>query len=441
MKTISSLITSRYLSYAGKDRSISYMVRVCYAGIIIGTFSLMLALIIFNGFEKVIHEKMQGINAQVIVYTPENKLDYKAMQTTLLHEMPSVIQAISAHTTKQTIMDHNNRQSVVFLKGIDVPHEEMVTVIHQKIISSLPNAQRFDKLLAGNNVIIGHKMARQYHLAVGDELKLMLPEAGGNKKILLKPQQVVIAGIFSIGLEEYDNNFAFCSLDFLNTIFEEQGADQLTIKLQPQNQHLHFAGKTITDATFWTTLFNCTAQAIMTLIYQRDTEVEAIEALKQRLPHLVVCSWKDQYPALVSSLKLEKYVMFFILALITLVACMNMVSLLFMQIQQKRRDIAIFKAMGMSDRTVQKIFLGLGMRITCYSSLIGLGLATLAGMVLELYPFITLPDVYYISYIPARMDPELFVIVFLATLLMGFLATLVPTRQSRSIRISSVLRQ
>ena len=55
-------------------------------------------------------------------------------------------------------------------------------------------------------------------------------------------------------------------------------------------------------------------------------ETAVIEKLKKRLPHLQVNSWKDLYPALVSSLKLEKYVMFFILALITLVASMNMIS-------------------------------------------------------------------------------------------------------------------
>jgi lipoprotein-releasing system permease protein len=224
-------------------------------------------------------------------------------------------------------------------------------------------------------------------------------------------------------------------------MFEEQGVDQLTIKLHNPNEHLHLTGKTITDSIFWTTLWTKVTTLISNLIWPHDAEAAAIAVLQERLPHLVVCSWKDQYPALVSSLKLEKYVMFFILALITLVACMNMISLLFMQIQNKRRDIAIFKAMGMADSTIKNIFLGLGMRLTCYASLTGLTLAAIAGAILEHYPFITLPDVYYVSYLPARMDPELFIIVFAATMLMGFLATWIPARQSKNINISKVLRQ
>ena len=442
MKTISSLITSRYLALTGKDRTIAFMMCMCFAGIAIGTFSLMLALIIFNGFEKVIHEKMQGINAQVIVYAPGSRLDYQNLRATLLKEFPGTIQAISGNTTKQALIDHNQQQSVIFMRGIDTTNEASVSAINQKIIhSAAENAPRFDQLLKGPSIIIGHKMALQLHLSQGDQLTLLIPEASGQKKIALKTQTVTITGTFNIGLEEYDNNFAFCSIDFLNTLFEEQGADQLTIKLRNLDDHLHMKGKTITDISFWTTLWEKCTILFSRLIWPYDPEAKAITLLQERLPHLVVCSWKDQYPALVSSLKLEKYVMFFILALITIVACMNMISLLFMQIQNKRRDIAIFKAMGMADNTIKNIFLGLGMRLTCYASLTGLTLAAIAGVILERYPFITLPDVYYVSYLPARMDPELFIIVFIATMLMGFLATWIPARQSKSINISQVLRQ
>lgn len=442
MKSISSLITARYLSFTGKDRNISFMINICYASITIGTFSLMLALIIFNGFEKVIHEKMQGINAQVMIYAPGSKLDYSKIRSTLLHEFPGTVQAISGNTRRQALIDHNNQQSMVVMQGIDTTNESHVTAINQKITH--PNTKSiptFDQLLKGNGIIIGHKMARELHLLQGDQLTLLIPEAGGKKKIALKSEDVTITGIFNIGLEEYDNNFVFCSIELLNTFFEEQGVDQLTIKLRAPDEHLHFVGKTVIDGAFWSTLWTKCITLITTWFLPYDPEAQAIATLQERLPHLVVCSWKDQYPALVSSLKLEKFVMFGILALITLVACMNMISLLFMQIQNKRRDIAIFKAMGMLDSTIKKIFLGLGLRITCYASLTGLILAGIAGAILERYPFITLPDAYYISYLPARMDPELFIIVFLATVLMGFLATWIPARQSKNINISNVLRQ
>jgi lipoprotein-releasing system permease protein len=250
-------------------------------------------------------------------------------------------------------------------------------------------------------------MAREHHLHVGQTITIMVPEPRSKKKLALESKKVIIAGIFNIGLEEYDNNLAFVALDTLNQLFDERGVDTITLSLRGDSDH-----------------------------YEQDV----INRLGARFTHLKIQSWKEQYPALVSSLKLEKYVMFLVLALITLVACMNMMSLLFMQIQSKRRDIAIFQAMGLSARSIRSVFLYMGMMITVSASLCGMGLAALGGYLIQRYP-LQLPDVYYISYLPARMDAEIFGIVFIATLLLGFLATALPLRQSSRVPIAQVLRQ
>jgi lipoprotein-releasing system permease protein len=225
----------------------------------------------------------------------------------------------------------------------------------------------------------------------------------------------------------------------MNKLFDESGVDQITIKLHPhQKKYLKYS---IFSLNFWASFWAEIKFKSSSFFMGRNEEDIVIEKLKRRLPQLQVNSWKDLNPALVSSLKLEKYASFFILALITLVASMNMISLLFMQIQQKRRDIAIFKAMGISDSSIRNIFLHLGISITFTASAIGLGLAALAGYLLKKYPFIELPDVYYVSYLPARMDAEIFFVVFLATMILGFLATWIPARRSKQIEIAQVLRQ
>jgi len=138
---------------------------------------------------------------------------------------------------------------------------------------------------------------------------------------------------------------------------------------------------------------------------------------------------------------LEKYVMFFILALIVLVASMSMISVLFMQMLSKRKDTAILQAMGMSLATIKRIFTIIGMTITTAATATGIMCAALAGYYLDKYPFIELPDVYYVTHLPVRMDPELFVLVFVCTLLLGFIATRIAIRTNKSRAISHVLRQ
>ncbi len=112
-----------------------------------------------------------------------------------------------------------------------------------------------------------------------------------------------------------------------------------------------------------------------------------------------------------------------------------------MQIQQKRRDVAILKTMGMSTRDLQKVFMRLGLRLSIFAATSGLGLAALTGIILENYPFIELPDVYYLSYLPARVEPALFLLVFASIVLLAFLAIWIPTRRIEQINITDTLRQ
>jgi lipoprotein-releasing system permease protein len=382
------------------------MIRICFLGIFIGTFALMLTLIITNGFEKVIHEKMQGITSQAIIHAPGKQLEEKSIKTVLKTEFSKDVVAFSSSSIRQVIIDHNKRQSVLFLKGVEPETEGKVSTIAEKI--TYPRQGNLRELLQNNQIIIGYKTARMYNLAKGSVITFLIPEPGGKRKIFLKKKKVTIGGIFKVGLDEYDSNFAYCSLKFLKSVFkDDKGVDQISLALSEKN----------------------------------DSEAAIIEKLRKRLAGLTVNSWKDLYPALVESLKLEKYVMFFILALITLVACMNMISLLFMQIEQKKRDIAIFKAMGMAHKNIKRIFLTIGLSITFFASILGLGLAAGVGYFLERYPFIKIPDVYYVSYLPARMEIEIFFVVFVCTMLIGLFATWFPAQRTKKIKIVDVLRQ
>ncbi|MFH1461411.1 MAG: FtsX-like permease family protein [bacterium] len=422
MNSLSSLLAGKYLQFKNKDRNIALMIKVCFLGILIGTFSLMLTLIIMNGFEKVIHEKMQGINSQAIIYSSGQQIDNESIKSYLNEKFKNKIKALSGSSTRQVLIDYNNNQSVLFIKGVDNDFEK-TTNITEKIISP-QNVESFFNLIKENKIIIGNKMAQTNNLKVGDILTLLIPKAGGKDKINLKKKKLEISGIFKIGLEEYDNNFAFCSLGLLQDLFKEnkQGVDQINLNFKKSK-----------EPNFFKKIYN--------FFSFKDYEQRTIDELQKDLPTLTISSWKDFYPALVASLKLEKYVMFFILALITLVASMTMVSLLFMYIQQKRRDIAILKSMGLSNKNIRSIFLNIGLKLTFWSSSAGLALAAIAGFILERYPFINLPDVYYVSYLPARMDLEIFIIVFVCTMILGFFATWIPARRTKQINIAQVLRQ
>ena len=156
--------------------------------------------------------------------------------------------------------------------------------------------------------------------------------------------------------------------------------------------------------------------------------------------HLDVFTWKELYPALVAALKLEKYAMFFIFALITLVASMNIISLIFMQIIQKRPDIAIYQALGMHNRTIINLFRLMGIGLATIAAIAGLFAAFIAGLLLEKYPFISFLIRIMFHICQSKWNGIFLHSYFCADSIMSFIATWIPSRNINSIHAAQVFR-
>jgi lipoprotein-releasing system permease protein len=408
MKPITLLIARRYLAGSRNEKNISLMIMICFIGICIGSFALALITSIMNGFEKVTYEKMQGIHAQITIASRGENLNVAEINNVLAKEFPEVV-AVSPSVLKQVIIQHTDHDdqpatTIGIMKGIDPHTESAVSIVETKLVR--PQKVPLKDLLQGDGVLIGDKLAQQLGLAVGDSMSLLFSEGEqvrGNK-IILNSTQVKVAGIFTIGIDEFDSNFLFGSLNLVEKIFPDAGPTQLSIKLK--------------DGT---------------------AEQPLIHQLRERL-NLEVYSWKDLYPALVAALKLDKYVSFFVLILITLVASMNVISLLFMLIVQKRVDIAILRAMGLSRGDINQIFFIIGLGIASVACLLGLFLAFIVGTFLDRYPFITLPDAYYVTQLPIRMEWYIFIAVFVVVILLSLCATFIAIHRTKKFNIAHILR-
>lgn len=408
MNLIPFFIAQKTLFSSVYQKGISTMTLTCFTGIFIGSFSLALVTAIMHGFEVVVHEKMQGIHAQLMIRAYGKPINFDVLTPVLKKEFPE-IKAFTPRSTKHVLIAQTQEDEapyVAMIKGINPKTEPHVTTLHNKIITTIPKTKNLSQILAHNYILIGKQMARNNEVEVGDSLELLFTreEKIRGRKVAFDSSPAIIGGIFDTGIDEFDSSVIFCSLSFLENMFQDAAIEQVNLTLQPGTN-----------------------------------ENKVIKKLRDRLG-LEVYSWKDLYPALVSALKLEKYVTFFILALITLVASMNIISLLFMQITQKRPDIAILKAMGMTDSAVSMIFFLMGMIISCIASFFGILCACIASWFLEQYPFIELPDAYYVTHLPVRMEWHIIVSVFLVVLFFSFFATWFPAQRIRSINISRVLR-
>jgi len=296
-------------------KSISTMTVICFAGIFIGSFSLALITAIMNGFEVVIHKKMQGIHANLIIQSYHGGINMNVLTPILRKEFPEIT-AFSPMATHHILLRNkdtlNDTPIVAMIKGIDPATEINTSSLSQKIMYQLPESS-FAQLFNNNQMVIGKKLADNNDIIIGEEIELLFirDDHIHGKKVVFDSQPAIVSGIFDTGIDEFDNGVVYCSLSFLEKLYPNIEVQQINVTVAPH-----------TD------------------------EQLLIQKLHKRLG-LDVYSWKDLYPSLVATLKLEKYVSFFILALILLVASMNIISLLFMQITQKRPDIALLKAIGM----------------------------------------------------------------------------------------------
>lgn len=410
IKSLSWLIAVRYILGSRGDRNISIMLFICFAGIFIGAFSLALVISVMNGFETATYEKLQGIHAQIIMRAGNQNLDTEKISSILNKEFPEIA-TYSPSTTKHVIIQPIDTENVdinniVEMKAINPVNEQHISAIAKKIIDSIDHKNNLVTALSNNQILIGSKLATNLQLKPGDKIQLLHIQEDKikGKKISLSEQIAVIGGIFSTGIDEFDTSLGLISFPFLKTMFPDT----------------------------YNTQFNI-------LLHKKSNENAVIKKLQDRFG-LDAFSWKDLYPPLVSALKLEKYAMFLILSLITLVASMNIISLLFMFIIKKRPDIAIFKAMGMNEKTLFSIFLSIGVVISCIATLLGLCGAYIAVRLLQKYPFITLPDTYYVTHLPAEINIESFILIFFVIMIMSIIATAIPVYRIRSINISEILR-
>ncbi len=151
--------------------------------------------------------------------------------------------------------------------------------------------------------------------------------------------------------------------------------------------------------------------------------------------------WMEVNHNLFPAFKLEKTVYFIVLPLIVLVAAFNIVATLIMVVMEKRKDIAILKSMGATDRSIARIFMFKGLIIGGVGTLLGVIGGYAGCWLLRRYQFVELPkDVFYVSTLPVRIYPENFAPVALVSVVICLLATIYPARQAAGLAPVEVIR-
>jgi lipoprotein-releasing system permease protein len=399
-------IAVRYLRSKKRHKGISVNTLISVGGVAVGVMALLVVLSVMSGFHEDLQKKILGVNAHMVVLSYRGAVsDYKDIEENIKGDRD--ITASAPFVLGQVMVSFGKRAHGVFLRGIDPEAEIRTTEIARFIKEGNIKNIAFRDEIPG--IIIGKELSGSLGAFKGDLINILSPVGKiGPLGMLPKIRQFRVVGIFEVGMFEYDSNLVLTDIHAAQEFFDMK-KDVTGIQLR------------LAD------------------IYKANIVRERLQK-KLTFP-LYAKDWMQMNRNLFSALKLEKFAMFIILILIILVASFNIVSTLIMNVIEKKREIAIIKAMGATDKGIMNIFMMQGLLIGLFGTFIGVAGGYLLCYILNTYEIIKLPaDVYYLSHLPVKTKMIDFVTVSLSAIIISFLATVYPAWQAAKINPVEPLR-
>lgn len=399
---ISLRIAWRYL-FAKKSQNIINVISwISLLGVLVGSSAILIVLSVFNGLHSFIGSLFSSFDPDLKIEAVEGKT-FEANDSilTIIRETEGV-EAASCFLIDNALLRYDERQMPALIMGID-KHFSSVTNIDSIIISgSFPSSEDYYNL--DNSCSLGYILAQQLGtnpMAFSNQLVIYAPKRTGNinmgnpEKSFIK-QVSTVSSTFAVQQADYDSQYALIGLSQARDLFCYSGNEVSGIGIK-------------------------TASNINTDNIQ--------QLLKKRLGStLDVKNRWEQHSQFFRMMEVEKFMAFLILLFILAIAAFNIIGTLSMLIYEKKESIYILKAMGASKKTVTRVFLFEGLLVSIGGALIGLLLGIILVLIQQNFGIINFRDSasYIIDAYPVELALSDVIIVFIAVVIVGYLAAWYP---------------
>ena len=401
------LISFRNLRPKKKEGFLKIISIFSFLGIMLGVAVLIIVMSVMNGFKTDLTKKILGLNPHIVIQPNGFKIDEDF--TKKLTENFEEIEVSKSYFGEGIVIINNNAKGVI-LKGID-KREKSIKEFFENYTSK-GNVRNF-KI---NNVFIGSELAFNLGLEEGDSISLMssafisTPFGG-----LPKQENFKVAGVFSTGFLEFDQNFIFLNLQDALSLFDKQNND-LNLEIYLKN----------------------------------PLEANSYKKEIQKINYnYFIYTWSDLNKSLFSALKVERNVMFIILSLIIVVAAFNIISGLTILIKNKTKEIAILKTLGFSNESIKKTFFLTGLTIGFFATISGIILGILFSLNIEkiriflltVFNFEIFPsDIYFLEKLPSEINTNSILVIFFISLTISAIASYLPAMRISKMNTFRALR-
>ena len=399
-------VALRYLFARRKQAFISVISLISTLGVTVGVMALVIALALMTGLQQELRDRILGSNAHVYVWKQGGILDYR-VEAERLRPLPDIVGAAPAILGKALITSARGEEFIT-IKGVDPALEPSVTDISRALRSGSLEAlaSAGDDGTAG--ILLGKDLAAQLGVDVGDSVSLLTPQGTLSPMGMIpRTRRLRVAGIFGLGLYEFDSTYGLVSLDVAKRLLDKDHVDLIQLRIDD--------------------------------IYAAPKVARAITAALGS--QYLTQDWTEMNRSLFSALWLEKMAISITIGLIVMVAALNIVASLVLLVMEKNRDIAILKTMGASARSVTAVFVMQGLIIGLVGTAVGSGAGYALSYVLDRYELIRVPiDVYQVSHVPFTVLPLDFAMVVVLAVVICLLATIYPSRQAARLDPAQALR-
>ena len=395
----------RYLRATGQRTNLSLFVWIGVGGVFLGVAALILVLAVMTGFQDGIRDKIISANPHLLIFTGGGGLADADTVAGRVRSVPGVKAATPFVLQQALFTTESGGSHGGLVRGVDLATPAVVADLRAQVRSG-----SLEPLTGGQPaVLLGVELARTLGVVVGDSVTAISPKGAMTAVGMVpKMRRFIVAGTIEIGMYEYDSSMAYLSLPAAREFAGlPAGVTGIEVKLVDP-----FAAKRVG------------AQIAGTLGFP-----------------FWVRDWMDLNRNLFAALQLEKLALFVIVTIIVLVAAFAIIGHLVLLVAEKRKEIGILKAIGAASGSITAVFFSVGMTIGVVGTLAGSVVGLTLIWIQNTYKVIRLAgDVYQIDYLPMKLTPSDFLLVVGSTLVLSFLATILPARRAGALIPVDVLR-
>ena len=400
-------VTLRFLKTRKNDGFLNIISIFSFIGISLGVAVLIIVMSVMNGFRTELINKIVGFNAHAVVKPYNNNINPDSFKNNdfLINNVSSII---FSNDGEAIIINKNNTKGILTKGYFDNDFRNLEIAKNNEFYGS--------KELKDNTISIGRELSFNLNLDIGDTVNLMSPS--GVQTIvgsLPKQETFKVNSIFDSGLANFNENVVYINLNTLESFFDKSSEKRFLEYYfkNPQNISNH--------------------------------KNELLVIHKDEL----VYTWADLNESLFSALKVERNVMFIILSLIIVVAAFNIISGLTILVKNKTRDIGILKSIGVTNKSIKKIFFLVGFIIGTLATIFGIIIGTLFSFYIEnIREFISKTfnvslfpeEIYFLSSMPSEININSIILIAFCSIITTIIVSIYPAAKASSLDTVKTLK-